>query len=876
MGKFLVLFFLIIWGSHVTAQIIKIEGVLRSETNVAIPNATVIIYKNEKIVAFVYSNEIGAYQIQFQFKNSESDTLKLVANGLGFEQQEKTIGLGKDTEFTVDFILKEKLEDLNEVVLESWQKIAVKTDTVTYKVSAFQDGSEQVLEDLLKNIPGIEVASDGNIKVNGKHIDKLLIEGDDLFDDKYKLLTKNLDANVINELEILNNFEDNPVLKKFQDSEKVALNLKIKAEKKNVWFGNVDVGLGVENHFNSSANVGLLKKRVKFFNLTNGNTIGTTANSQVKSSKTINASSANINKKTEKRNTKIVNVDNLSDTNFSNNEDVFNTSFLNSLSFVTSLSDYTKLRSHTYFTFDEIEKQNLNLTEYFISPESITFSEQNNIKIKDISFATELELKHFSKNETYYTYDFTFENNPTQTRNHVLFNTEQISQVQDDEKYNLFNHLNVTKKLSDQILWLTYGYLGINKTNQSLSVFPNVLSDVFNNDDNTQINQKSETPLTYYGLISELTAKHNASEYGVEFSATVDKDDVESAFRFDNAPIIDSLSNNTRYRNTKFEATLKYNYTISKLLKLSSSLRFSQNYLELNTAKQQFFFVNPKIRLHTKKTKIGNFGVSYNYKSDLPNSRYLTEDYILKNYRTFTKGTAEIQQINNHSFGFYYTFNNYKKQFLINSMVMHSFSDRGYGLNSQVTEQSNFSTYTVIDGGRFTNYNLSITKYLSPLSSTLKISTNHNWTNNPIIINTITSPTINYSANYRLQGTTYFNLPINFKFGFQYNYAKGEFDSQITTNHYYESNVDATLRFSDVWLCKFENTYYSINHNTYWFSNFNVSYTPENSRWSYRLSANNLLNVKAFQNVYVSEFQRNETRINTLPLYVLLNVKYRF
>lgn len=117
-----------------------------------------------------------------------------------------------------------------------------------------------MVEDLLKNIPGIEIGSDGNIKVNGKTIDKLLIEGDDLFDDKYKLLTKNLDANNIEEVEVLNNYEDNPVLKSFQQSEKVALNLKLKKDKKNVWFGNLDLGYGMDNRYNSTANIGLLKK----------------------------------------------------------------------------------------------------------------------------------------------------------------------------------------------------------------------------------------------------------------------------------------------------------------------------------------------------------------------------------------------------------------------------------------------------------------------------------------------------------------------------------------------------------------------------------------------------------------------------------------
>src|SRR5690606_24544689 len=105
-------------------------------------------------------------------------------------------------EIVNDFVLKEKVEDLNEVVLETWEKIKISKDTITFRASKFINGSEQVVEDLLKNLPGVEVLKNGNIKVNGKPIDKLLIEGDDLFDDKYKILSKNLDVKNISEVQI--------------------------------------------------------------------------------------------------------------------------------------------------------------------------------------------------------------------------------------------------------------------------------------------------------------------------------------------------------------------------------------------------------------------------------------------------------------------------------------------------------------------------------------------------------------------------------------------------------------------------------------------------------------------------------------------------
>jgi len=850
-----------------------ITGQIKNTSNKPLSNVSIVIYENNSIIGYSYSNGEGKYQINIDKLNIT--ILKIAANILGYKPQEKIIQLQKETT-KIDFILEEHFESLNEVVLEAWEKINIKKDTITFKAIAFKDGSEQVVEDLLKNIPGIEVSNNGNIKVNGKAIDKLLIEGDDLFDDKYKLLTKNLDANTIKEVQILNNFEDNPVLKSFQESEKVALNLNLKDDKKNVWFGNLDIGLGTNVSYNSSANIGLLKKKIKLFNLSNLNNISQTAVSQVKNTSTISYTGVNTDKNIEKKNNEIVNIDNSISPNFTNNENVFNDSFLNSLSFVTNLSEKTKLRSLSYFTFDKIENQNSNLTEYFIEPETIKFTEQNNISINDLSFATELELNHYSKNETYYTYDFTFETNPTRKKGNLIFNDSLIKQLQKDKKYNFFNHLNATKKISNNKLLLFYAYLGLNKTKQDFKIEPNIFNDIFQNEESLTIRQNSSSPLTYYGIISEIIGKTKKHDYSLEFSSKVDKDEVNSTFNFMSNPVIDSLSNNTLYKKTELSISGRYSYNLTRKLKISTRIKIAENFVNLNNNREQLFSINPSIRFNLKKTGIGNFGIGYSFKNNLPAIQYFNENFILKNYRSFTRGIGDILQIGNHNFNFFYTFADFKKQFLISTFLSHSFSNNSYGLQSIISERVNFNEYKIIDGNKFTNYNLNVSKYISPLSSSIKISTQQSWSITPTIINGVINEIENYNSNYRLQGTTYFELPINFKFALQYNRSKGKFNNQITSNAYFESLLVSTLKVSKKIILRLDNNYYSINNNDYLFTNMLISYNPRESKFSYRLTANNLSNINSYSNVYISEIQRNETSVRILPRYILVNIKYRF
>ena len=866
------LFFLFFLPINLVAQII-ISGTTKSKDNL-LPNVSVVVYQGDSIKGYAYSNDYGFYKIST--KNLKDKKFKVSASILGYKEEISKVEAGNKNEITLDFLLDEKLEQLNEVVLESWEKINVKKDTITFKVSAFSDGTEKVVEDLLKNIPGLEITSDGKIKVNGKLIDKLLIEGDDLFDDKYKLLSKNLDANVIKEVQVLNNFEDNPVLKGFQDSEKVAINLKLKEDKKNIWFGNIDAGLGTNSHNNTSANLGLLKKKIKLFNLTSFNDVGNLAVSQVRNTGSIDLSDFTSGKKVEKRAYDFVNIDNIPSSNFSKNEDVFNKSFLNSLSFVTNLSKRIKFRNLTYYTRDDIKKVNFNSVEYFIEPENIKFSENNNIRLKNIAFASDFELSYLTNNKTYFTYNGSLENSPTIKRGNLIVDVNTIQQYQKDKNLNFFNHLNGTKQISETMLLQLYGYFGVNASKQEYAIEPNIFNELFENEEALKTEQKLNTPLNYFGLSTEILGKGKNSEYKITALAKRDVDEIESVFNFENEPAIDSLTNKTLFKRTEFSLVSSYQYALSARFKIKSTLSFSRNYTSINNNDQSLFLINPNLRLNYKLKSFGAFGVTYSFKNNLPQIQYLHNDYILKNYRTFTKGTDEFKTIGNHSFGFYYTYSDFKKQFLVNSFLLHSSSNKSYSTQRFINQNISLNQNVLIDGSNFTNFSLNVSKYISIFSSALKIGLNQSRSETPIIVNNVMSKVLNYNMSYRIQGTTYFDLPVNFKFALQYNNSKGSFDSQIFSSNYLESSLLATLKVSKSLIISADQAFYSLSTNNYFFSNFSVNLNPERGRFSYALEGHNLTNIRTYSDISISEFQKNETNFNIVGRYLLLNVRYRF
>mgnify|MGYP003457951612 FL=1 len=133
----------------------------------------------------------------------------------------------KDKLYDYQVVLKNKSVELKEVVIEG--KIApytIKKDTVVFDVSKYRDGSEKKVEDLIKKLPGVEVDANGSIKYKGKSIETVTLDGDNLFNSNYKIGTKNINIDMVEQIEAIDNYTNNKLLKGIESEGKVALNLK--------------------------------------------------------------------------------------------------------------------------------------------------------------------------------------------------------------------------------------------------------------------------------------------------------------------------------------------------------------------------------------------------------------------------------------------------------------------------------------------------------------------------------------------------------------------------------------------------------------------------------------------------------------------------
>ena len=194
----------------------------------------------EAILGFAKTDVDGQYELTFE---TQADTVCLKVSGMSVVPLSQLV---ENVNQEVNFCVEEKKQELKEVSVKA-KKIQQGGDTISYNVAAYTEQTDRVIGDVLKNMPGIEVEDNGNIKYNGKSISKFYIEDMDLLQGRYGIATNNVQANDVATVQILENHQPIKALQKKGIGDGVALNLKLKDSAKNNLKIATAIGGGVQD-----------------------------------------------------------------------------------------------------------------------------------------------------------------------------------------------------------------------------------------------------------------------------------------------------------------------------------------------------------------------------------------------------------------------------------------------------------------------------------------------------------------------------------------------------------------------------------------------------------------------------------------------------
>lgn len=203
----------------------------------------------------------GKYLLRFSYLGY-NDVIKHVT--VGEDGRDVNIGVVKMDPNTI--MLKEA------VVVGVKSPITVKEDTIEFNADTYKTQANAVVEDLLKRLPGVEVGSDGKITANGKEVKKILIDGKEFFSDDPTVASKNIPAEMINKLQVIDRKSDLARLTGVDDGEdETVINLTVKKGMNNGWFGTVNAGYGTDDRYAGNVMINHFRDGNQFTILGGGN-----------------------------------------------------------------------------------------------------------------------------------------------------------------------------------------------------------------------------------------------------------------------------------------------------------------------------------------------------------------------------------------------------------------------------------------------------------------------------------------------------------------------------------------------------------------------------------------------------------------------------
>ncbi|MDB4047951.1 TonB-dependent receptor family protein [Polaribacter sp.] len=251
-----IVFIAIFIASTVAFSQIEYRGIVKDSLDFPLEMANVIALDTvaKRIASYGFTDAKGNFKLDLK-KNT---VYNIKISYIGFKEisaflKTKTTNMNKD--YTM---LEDSMLDGIEII--SKMPITIKGDTIIYNADSFKNGSERKLKDVLAKLPGVEINDDGQIEVEGKAVEKIMIDGKEFFSGDTKLATENIPSNAVDKIQVLRNYSNVSQLSGVQNNQdRVAINIKLKEGKKNFWFGDIIAGAG------NSADTGLYLFQPKLF-----------------------------------------------------------------------------------------------------------------------------------------------------------------------------------------------------------------------------------------------------------------------------------------------------------------------------------------------------------------------------------------------------------------------------------------------------------------------------------------------------------------------------------------------------------------------------------------------------------------------------------
>lgn len=891
-----------------SAQNVKLIGKVTDSLNKPLSMASIIAKQKETKTVITYSitNDKGLFQI----KLPKNDIYSLEISFLGLETLIVDVNT-TDVENVIqkDFVLKSQSNTLDDVELVYEMPVTIKGDTIVYDADSFSRGNEKKLEDIIKNLPGMDINEAGEIEVEGKAVQKVMVEGQDFFDGDSKLAAKNIPSDAVSKVEVLRNYNEVDQMRGLgNDQNNTAVNIRLKDGKKKFWFGEVDAAIGEggnETRYVANPKLFFYSPKYSINILSNFNNIGESPLT-FRDYFNFTGGFRNFNQRGGTR-------FNISDSGLgflirqNNQAKQIENDFL-ATNFSYKASESLNINGFGIFSANRTGFENLTQRQFISTGENENIqsntNQENRLGLFKISSTYKPNLK-FQLD-----YDALIKtSDQDENANQLSQFTDvdnNIVEVKDNSPQSINQNLNAYYTLDDDNVFagqVQYLY-------QDEDPFYNAILDflpfagILNADENQSnfdINQnqnikthKVDAMIDYYHVLTKksninfnIGVTHSNQEFNSDIFQRLDNG---NTLNFEQSPEVEGeslpLINDVNYNFTDVFLGMRYkfvkgNFTATPGLTLHH-YNLSTEQLNSESSLNEWKLLPEFLAIYNfRRTESLRF--NYSMTAEYTDVNNYAEAFVFNNYNRLFRGNRNLENALANSLTLtYFNFNmfNYVN---INANLNYTKRINGIKQNAQIVAinqvsspfniSSNFPDETFSAFGSFSK---SYKKIQVKASTRFSFSDFNNQINDEILNSE--SFTQNYQASIR----TNFKKGPNIEVG--YDYTRNRYDNANSVSTFLTDRPFAELEylFWDGFSLEADWSYYNYRDiddtisNEYSFVNFSLRYQKPDSNWEYSIEATNLLNVNTINNDSFNESFSTATEYVVLPRIISLRLRYEF
>jgi len=910
------LFLLFLFTNSIIFSQIKMSGKVTDSIGTPLELANIILINSESnsLETFAMSDDNGNYKLSLK-KNT---IYNLQVSYIGMSTFSQTLST-QEKDIFKNFSLQQN-NQLDAVELTYEMPVVISGDTLVYDADSFKTGTERKLEDVLKNLPGVEINDDGEIEVEGKAVTKIMVEGKDFFDGDSKIASKNIPSNAVDKVQILKNYSEVGQLSSVQNNQdNIAINIKLKKGKDKFWFGDILAGSGESPNYtqNQDLDLYIFQPKLFFYSPTYSiNVIGDLNNigEQAFTRRDFWKFSGGFNRPSGKSGTNIsLGNNNLSFLQLQNNraKDI-NTEFI---AINSSFSPSKKLDYSAFLilTNSETEIQQNNSTQYVGLTENIPDenTQTNTAQSSELGIA-KFSIKYNPNVNNQVDYEVLGRvTNESQDQNYLSSVIGSIDQLDESETFSINQNLNYYYTLNEKNIFA----LEAQHQLKDEDPFYNALLENNSNYQSTALGLGLDNSVPFYNIAQDKRVKsdqldakldywnilNKKSDINLTFGTIYSKQEFDSEiFQFlshssgetynptslvndgldynDVSYVFNDLYFGVHYRLKTGKFTISPGFTAHSY---NSENIQNESFDSASNYKKSFYKLLPDFNMIIQLKDSESIRLNYAMRTQFTDITKIARGLVLNNYNSLFIGTQDLQNAISHNVSLnYYSFN------LFNYTNVYA----GINYNKSIDQIRNLTSFESVIAtsnpfnSSFADENLSIfgryQRSYGKIRGTLGANLNLSKFNQ--FIRDTSAPSLNetFSQSYNGSLRTLFKNAPNIEAGINYSISETNIGT-LETRYFTESpfvEIDALILKSFTFRTNYSTTKFRDQNailNNYKFFDASLSYrADQDSKWEFEIKASNLLDTKSQSQSNVSNISVSTTEYFIQPRFITLRLIY--